>query len=165
MPETPKLIYWDSNVFLSYVNEMPDRMPVLDVLFETSGRVGGAVNIHTSTLTQVEVAFAASEQTQQVLDPQVEQALNDLWADQEVVVTVEYHTGIGQIAKSLIRDAITRGWSLKPLDAVHLATAQWLSISGLALEEFHTYDKGLEKFESFLNFTICEPRAEQPRMI
>ena len=165
MPETPKLIYWDSNVFLSYVNELSDRMPVLDVLFETSSRVGGTVNIHTSTLTQVEVAFAASEQTQQVLDPQVEQALNDLWADQEVVVTVEYHIGIGQIAKSLIRDAITRGWSLKPLDAVHLATAQWLSNSGLALEEFHTYDKGLEKFESFLNFTICEPRAEQPRMI
>ena len=165
MPETPKLIYWDSNVFLSYMNELSDRMPVLDVLFETSSRVAGSVKIHTSTLTQVEVAFAASEQTQQVLDPQVEQALNDLWADQEVVVTVEYHTGIGQIAKSLIRDAITRGWSLKPLDAVHLATAQWLSISGLALEEFHTYDKGLEKFESFLNFTICEPRAEQPRMI
>lgn len=107
MPETPKLIYWDSNVFLSYVNELSDRMPVLDVLFETSNRVGGTVNIHTSTLTQVEVAFAASEQTQQVLDPQVEQALNDLWADQEVVVTVEYHIGIGQIAKSLIRDAIT----------------------------------------------------------
>ncbi len=165
MPETPKLIYWDSNVFLSYVNELSDRMPVLDVLFETSNRVGGTVNIHTSTLTQVEVAFAASEQTQQVLDPQVEQALNDLWADQEVVVTVEYHIGIGQIAKSLIRDAITRGWSLKPLDAVHLATAQWLSHSGLALEEFHTYDKGLEKFESFVDFTICEPYAEQPRMI
>ena len=165
MLETPKLIYWDSNVFLSYLNELSDRMPVLDVLFEASSRVGGTVNIHTSALTQVEVAFAASEQAQQVLDPQVEQALNDLWADQEVVVTVEYHTGIGQIAKSLIRDAITRGWSLKPWDAAHLATAQWLSNSGLALEEFHTYDKGLEKFESFVDFTICEPRAEQPRMI
>ena len=165
MPETPKLIYWDSNAFLSYVNELPDRMPDLDALLEASSKVDGEVKIYTSTLTQVEVAFAASEQTQQVLDPQVEHALNDLWADQEVAVTVEYHTGIGQIAKGLIRDAITRGWSLKPLDAVHLATAQWLSSTGFALEEFHTYDKGLEKFESFVDFTVCEPRAEQPRML
>ena len=165
MPETPKLIYWDSNVFLSYVNELSDRMPVLDVLFETSSRVAGSVKIHTSTLTQVEVAFAASEQVQQVLDPQIEGRLNALWADPEAIVSVEYHAAIGQVARSLIRSAITEGWSLKPLDAVHLATAQWLSNSGLALEEFHTYDKGLEKFESFLNFTICEPRAEQPRMI
>ena len=119
MPETPKLIYWDSNVFLSYVNELSDRMPVLDVLFETSSRVAGSVKIHTSTLTQVEVAFAASEQVQQVLDPQIEGRLNALWADPEAIVSVEYHAAIGQVARSLIRSAITEGWSLKPLDAVH----------------------------------------------
>lgn len=77
----------------------------------------------------------------------------------------EYHAGIGQIAKNLIRNAITNGWSLKPLDAIHLSTAQWLLSSGLMIEEFHTYDNGLMKYESFVDFSICEPYAEQPRMI
>ncbi|MCY4578941.1 MAG: PIN domain-containing protein [Chloroflexi bacterium] len=165
MPETPKLIYWDSNAFLSYMNELPDRMPVLDVLLEASAQVGGAVKIHTSTLAQVEVAFAASEQAQEVLDPRVEQSLNELWADAETVISVEYHVGIGQIARNLIRNAVSRGWSLKPLDAIHLSTAQWLSNSGLALEEFHTYDGRLLKYESLVGFSICEPYTEQPRMI
>lgn len=69
MAETPKPIYWDSNAFLSYVNELPDRMPVLDVLLEASSKIGGEVEIHTSTLSHVEVAFGASEQMRQVLDP------------------------------------------------------------------------------------------------
>lgn len=165
MPETPKPIYWDSNAFLSYVNGMPRRMPVWDVLLEESGKVVGDVKIHTSTLSHVEVAFGASEQTQQVLDPQVEQRLNDLWAGAEAIISVEYHSAIGQIARSLIRNAVSRGWSLKPLDAIHLSTAQWLLDSGLNLKEFHTYDRGLFKYEPLVGFSICEPRTEQPRMI
>ena len=165
MPETPKLIYWDSNAFLSYVNELPDRIPVLDVLLEASSKVGGEVKIHTSTLSHVEVAFGASEQVQRALDPQIERRLNDLWADTEVIVSVEYHAGIGRIARDLVRNAITRGWSLKPLDAIHLATAQWLSSSGLNLEEFHTYDNALMKYGALVDFRICEPHTPQPRMV
>ena len=105
-------------------------MPVLDVLLESS-RSGGAVKLYTSMLTQVEVSFAASEQQKRILDPQVEQRITSLWSDPEAVVSVEYHEGIGQVAKGLIRDAITKGWGLKPLDAIHLATAQWLSSVGL----------------------------------
>lgn len=165
MPETPKLIYWDSNAFLSYVNELPDRMPVLDVLLEASSRIGGEVKIYTSTLSHVEVAFGASEQEQRVLDPQVEESLRALWADAESVISVEFHSAIGQAAKDLMRNSITRGWSLKPLDAIHLATAQWLSISGLNLEEFHTYDDALMKYESLVDLRICEPYTPQPRMV
>ena len=137
----------------------------MDILFETSSRVGSGVKIHTSTLSHVEVAFGASEQARQALDPRTERRIDNLWADTEFIVSVEYHAGIGQIARSLIRSAITEGWSLKPLDAVHLATAQWLSSNNLALEEFQTYDNALMRYEPFVDFTICEPRAEQPRMI
>lgn len=165
MPETPAIKYWDSNVFLSYLNELPDRTPVLDALLDEASKSTDTAKIYTSTLTQVEVAFAASEQAQQVLDANVEQRINDLWADTSAVVSVEYHSGIGQIAKSLIREALTRGWSLKPLDAVHLATAQWLSSSGLVVQAFHTYDRGLFKYESLVDFTIHEPSTSQPRMI
>ena len=140
-------------------------MPVLDVLLEESSKVGGEVKIYTSTLSQVEVAFGASEQTRQVLDPQIEQMINALWADPEAVVPVEYHAGIGRIARSLIRNAVSRGWSLKPLDAIHLSTALWLLDSGLALDEFHTYDNALMKYESLVDFRICEPYTPQPRMV
>ena len=140
-------------------------MPVLGILLEASGRVGSRVQIHTSTLSHVEVAFGASEQVQRSLDPQIERRLNDLWADTGVIVSVEYHAGIGRIARDLVRNAITRGWSLKPLDAIHLATAQWLSNTGLNLEEFHTYDNALMKYESLVDFRICEPYTPQPRMV
>ena len=165
MLESPETVYWDANVFLSYVNELPERMPVLDVLLEASSEVDGAARIYTSTLSQVEVAFAATEQAQRALDPQVERRINALWDDPDAVVTVEYHAAIGNIAKRLIRSAITMGWSLKPLDPIHLATAQWLSESGIALDEFHTYDRALGKYEALVDFRICEPYTPQPRMI
>ena len=164
MPDTRKIMYWDSCVSLSYVNEMRDRMPVLDVLLESS-RSGGAVKFYTSTLTHVEVSFAASEQRKRVLDPQAEQRINDLWSDPEVVMSVEYHEGIGQVAKGLIRDAIARGWSLKPLDAIHLATAQWLGSVGLKVEEFHTYDDRLWKYGPIVGFGIREPYTQAPRLL
>lgn len=165
MPDTRQIIYWDANAFLSYVNELPDRMPILDALLESSADNSGSIKLYTSMLSEVEVAFAASEQQQQVLDPQIERHLDDLWNDPNAVVSVEYHATIGRLAKELMRNAITRGWSLKPIDAVHLATAQWLSNSGLVVDEFHTYDEGLVKYQALVNFKICKPYTEQPRMI
>ena len=142
MPEAHRVIYWDSCVFLSYVNVYPDRMPVLDVLLDESA--GGAVKLFTSTLAHVEVAFSASEQQQEALDPQVEQQIDSLWADPEVVVSVEYHDGIGRVARRLMRSAVKTGWSLRPLDAIHLATAQWLCSVEQGVDEFHTYDSRLK---------------------
>ena len=163
MPDTRRIIYWDSCVFLSYVNEMQGRMPVLDALLESTGGEG-TVKLYTSMLTQVEVSFAASEQQERILDPQVEQRIESLWSDPEAVVSVEYHDGIGQVAKGLIRDAITRGWSLKPLDAIHLATAKWLSSEGLQVEEFHTYDDRLYKYGSVVGFSVVEPYTQEPQV-
>ena len=161
MPDT--FIYWDANPFLSYINEYPDRMPALDALLDSSAN--GSVTIYTSALSQVEVAFAASEQKRRALDPQEEQKIDALWSDPGAVALVEYHDGIGRQARALMRDAVTHGWSLKPLDAVHLATAMWLAQAGFQVDEFHTYDGALEKYATIVGFTICEPRTAQPRMI
>ena len=163
MPEYPRIFYWDSCVFLSYVNGYPDRTPVLDVLLDESSK--GSIKLHTSTLAQVEVAFSASEQKRKALDPLEEQRIDSLWADPEVLVSVEFHDGIGRVARGLMRNAIERGWSLRPLDAIHLATAQWLCDAGLNVEEFHTYDDRLPKYAAMLAFPILEPRVAQPRMI
>ena len=65
-----------------------------------------------------------------------------------------------------MRLAVTRGWSLKPLDAIHLATAQWLSSLGIEIDEFHTYDThALFKYVPIVDFNVCEPHTLQPRMM
>ena len=162
MPDTPARIYWDANVFLSYVNAIPNRMPVLDALLEKSA--SGAIVIYTSALSHVEVAFGASEKDRNMLNKEIEQKIASLWADTEAVVSVEYHEAIGETAKDLIRGSITEGWSLKPLDAIHLATAQWLLGAGRTLAEFHTYDTGLFKYKDIVGCPILRPHTLQSRM-
>lgn len=68
MPDTRRDLYWDANVFLSYINEMPDRIQVLNALLEDSTSDHGTIKLYTSELSRVEVAFAASEQKQRSLD-------------------------------------------------------------------------------------------------
>ncbi len=107
MPDSSPDIYWDANLFLSYINEYPDRMPTLDALLENSA--AGSIKIYTSALTRVEVAFAASEQQRRALDVQEEEKIDGLWSDPDAIDLVEYHDDIGRQARSLIRDSITRG--------------------------------------------------------
>ena len=140
-------------------------MPVLDALLEIAADNRGATTLYTSELSRVEVSFASSEQKQRSLDEEIEQRIDSLWTDPGAVVLVEFHTGIAQTARTLIRHAITRGWNIKPPDAVHLATAQWLSTVGLTVDEFHTYDKELVKYGSIVGFRITEPYTPQPRML
>ncbi len=164
MPSAPKAIYWDSACFLSYVNEDAPRMVALDALIEASGR--GKIHLFTSELSQVEVAFGASEQRQHELDPNIELRLDALWADAKVVTVIEYHNRIGRIARSMIRDTIARGQrTLKPIDAIHLATARWLRSEGGVVDEFHTYDQDLFKYADICGFRILEPYVEQPNLI
>ena len=70
MPDTPTIIYWDSSAFLSYVNEHPDRISTLEALLESSAN--GTIELYTSTISHVEVAFGASEQQRRRLDPEIE---------------------------------------------------------------------------------------------
>ena len=163
MPDTPTILYWDSCAFLSYVNEYADRISTLDALLESSA--SGAIELYTSTISHVEVAFGATEQLRRRLDPKVEQQISSLWSDPNVVVSVEYHDGIGQSARDLIREAVTRGWSLKPLDAIHLATAQWLSSVGIEIDEYNSYDTRLFKYAPLVAFSVCEPHTLQPKMM
>ena len=156
-------IYWDANPFLSYVNEHPERMPTLDALLESSA--GGNIKIYTSALSQVEVAFAASEQKQRALDPQEEQKIDSLWSSPDAIEVVEFNNLIGQAERALIRGALPFGWSLKPADAIHLATAQWLLTAGFTVAEFHTYDRSLDKCGQIVGFKICEPYIAQPSML
>lgn len=149
-------IYWDSDAFLSYMNEVPERVFVLESILEDNAT--GAVTLYTSTVSQVEVAFADTEKKQRTLSSEIERRIDGFWAS---VVCIDFDETIGRLARDLMRHAVARGWSLKPLDATHLATAQWLSNSGLVVDEFHTYDERLLKYQAFVSFKICKPYIEQ----
>ena len=157
MPDTPKTIYWDANCFLSYMNEIAGRFEILADLLQKS--LAGDVRIYTSNLSQVEVAFSSLERERQTLYPEVEGQINDLWSDRRPINSVEFNATIGMAARGLIRGSVARGWSLKPLDAIHLATAQWLPNLGAQVDEFHTYDGGLPRYSHIVGFPISEPRV------
>ncbi len=163
MPESQKIVYWDSCAFLSYINEIKDRIPILGALLASSA--SDEIKIYTSALSKVEVSFGATEQKQQALEPETEERIDNLWADPAAVVLVEYHDGIGREARQLTRNAIAQGWSLKPLDSIHLATAKWLSDIGMPVGEFHTYDRQLNKYAAMVGVKILEPYTPQPGLL
>ena len=101
MPDTPQIIYWDANNFLSYINEYPDRMPVLEALLENS--TTGSIQLYTSEVSRVEVAFALVERQRRALDSQTEELIDSLWADTATITMVEYHSGISSVARGLMR--------------------------------------------------------------
>jgi predicted nucleic acid-binding protein len=152
------LLYWDSSVFLAYINGEQARLPIIDALLDEIEH-DEARRVFTSSISQVEVAFATSEANTHALDPETESKIDALWQDRSVVEVVELHDEIALEARSLMRDSVTRGWSLKALDAIHLATARWLQAT-----EFHTYDHRLEKYEPLVGFPVREPYAAQGRL-
>ncbi len=156
-------MYWDSNVFLSYLNGILERLPTIDALLESSAN--GSVRLYTAELSRIEVAFAASEQRQQALSEAVEQHIDNLWSNENVVTLVEHHNNISLGARTLMRGAMVSGWSLKPFDAIHLATAEWLRNINIPIRTFHTYDSALMKYGQLVGFEIVEPFVQQPRMI
>lgn len=153
------MLYWDSDVFLSYVNAVSGRIRTLEDLLQEIQENDDDI-IVTSAIAKVEVAFAIYEKTQALLDPQVEADLDALWQDASVVELVEFNDDIATMARSLIRESISRQWQLKPPDAIHLASAQWLG----GVQEFHTYDIGLHKYKELIGCDVCEPYVAQPRL-
>lgn len=159
MPNEPVPIYWDAPVWLSYINGEDDRLPVLDAILADSSSDKATVKIHTSTVSQVEVAFAKTEEDNKSLDPDVEEKIDQLWADRNTLQVLEFHAGIGTEARNLMRSAVANGWKLKPMDAIHLATAKSCKAA-----EFQTYDKHLLKYSGSIGLPIVIPHTQKPRL-
>lgn len=152
-------IYWDVNGFLAYVNGSPEWLPTLDAILAEVERRPGKLEIVTSTLSIVEVAFAAHEQTGKVLDPATEERIDGLWSDRSVIKLADFHQLIARDARGLMRMAVSRGRSLKPNDAIHLATARRIDVA-----EFQTFDARLDQFRDDLGFPIVRPHTSQPML-
>lgn len=156
MPEPQQWYYWDACVFLSYINRYPDRVSVLDKILVESARSDGKIQIVTSTISIVEVAWGIQEQTNKAPDPATEARIDSFWHGTGFIKPLEFHAAIGRLARGLMKQSIANGWKLRPLDAIHLATAQQHRVA-----EFYTYSKDLRKYASFLPFPIGEPHTLQ----
>jgi predicted nucleic acid-binding protein len=140
-------VYLDACVFLSYLGHDAGRSADIKAVFERSAT--GDVELFTSTMTIVEVAFAASEKAGRALSDEEEARIDDLIS---TVHLVEFHDGIAREARRLRRVAMTKHLKLRTMDAIHLATAK---LSGCT--ELHTYN--LRDFVSFAEDIGCSVTA------
>jgi len=157
MPTEPPRVYLDACVLLSFVNETADRMPAIEQVLAESRQQ--KIELITSTMSVVEVACAAEELAQKAIDEETERKIDSLWTPGSVVKLVELHLAIGKLARSLMRAAIPFGLSLKPADAIHLATAKYMGAS-----RFHTYDGKLSRYAEATGLIIAEPAPLQPQL-
>jgi len=158
VPET-QFLYWDTTVFLSYLNENPDRIQTLEAILDKVSTDKQHL-IVTSTISKVEVAWLAHEKLNRVLNPDEEARIDALWNDSSVVEFVDFHDDIALLARDIMRSGMVKGWKLRTQDAIHLASAQWIQAY-----EVNTYDDKWKKYEEFLNITIKQPSVLQPRLI
>lgn len=154
MAEDPRRVYWDANVALSYLNGVASRVPIIEELFRQAR--AGEIELLTSAVSRVEVAFVQSEQKKQALDEEAEATIDTLWLPGGPIKTVEFYDLIGTDARGLIRQAVAQGWNLKPVDAIHLATAQRMAVA-----EMHTYCERLQRWSDKLGFPITGPQVAQ----
>ena len=143
-----RVYYWDADVCLSYFAATPGRLPTLDALLVSAG--AGEIEIVTSVITISEVAFVEAGRTRRRLDPAVEAAMDALWGSS--IRLVEVSSIIALSARGLVRTSIAAGPRLKPMDTIHLATAESLHVAAM-----HTYDRALHQLSGRLGFPIREP--------
>lgn len=147
-------------MFLSYINAEEERLPVLDALL--SQAADSKIHIVTSVIALAEVVFAAEEQAAQALDDQVVDQIESILNDRSVVTLIEVTPGIARGARVLQRDGKFSGRSIKPMDALHLATA---SLLGPRLTEIQSYDSDWPRWQEQLGVPIREPWTDSPRLI
>ncbi len=108
-----------------------------------------------------EVAYHAEEKARLALDPAVQEALEALWADRSAIQLVETTRLDTMAARDLQRWSIAQGWGgLKPMDAIHLATARRMGAT-----EFHRYEETkLDKYGPQIGCAVVQPYTAQPML-
>lgn len=155
MPEAPRL-YWDANVFLSYVDGDPDRLAQIDAILREAER--GNAEIVTSTASITEVAFGSAEMDRRALDPDIQAAIEGLWLPSSPFKLTEVSVLVVEGARTIMRNAVAAGTKVpKPMDTIHLSTAQRLDV-----DEFQSYDEPLRKIAMRAGLSTAEPNSSSP---
>ena len=121
--------YWDSNAFLGWLAEEPDKIDYCRPVIEAAE--AGKIRILTSTLTIAEVLWIRGrERIRADSAAKVEAFFQHQW-----IVVRELDRFIAEDARALV-------WNhnVKPKDAVHLATALKRDV---AIEQLDTFDEPL----------------------
>jgi predicted nucleic acid-binding protein len=151
------LVYWDANVLSSYVQDLPGRADVAEELLDRAR--AREMTIITSVVSIAEVAFAAEEHQSRALSAQAEERIDELWTPASPIQLAEFFEAVAVDARTLIRQGRVNDRSLKPMDAIHLATAQRLGVI-----DFHTHDEPLQRWSDVLGFPVREPFTQTPRL-
>ena len=147
------LTYWDACLFLDYLNASPEGVEIVSPLV-ASARLGD-IDIVTSTISIAEVAYVTRELAQGP-DPRVESGIDSMFRDVSLLTLVEYDQEIGAAARGLIRRTLQRSKRIKPMDAIHLATAM-----SVGAEIFYTFDDSLLGHARLLT-TVPAARPQAP---
>lgn len=127
-------VYLDSCVFLAFFQDEPDRADDVAELFEKA--LQKEVKLYTSVLSLTEVAFLEQERAENLLNLRVEQRIADTFNEEGLVTLMEYTKLVAADARKLVRKTMVgQGKTLKPPDAIHLASALRVGANVL-----HTYD-------------------------
>lgn len=157
---SPITLYWDANVFIDYVQEMPERINDISSVIAEIRSIPGS-RIYTSIFSTIEVAHVAYERERERLDAKAEERLDRMWADRSLITVVEMNPEVARTSRWIMRAGTSRSWSLKGKDAVHLGTAYWLSKNGIAINYMNTYDHKLYKYSEIINTAVCAPSPRQ----
>lgn len=153
MSDDAPLCYLDACAIMFLVDsgDYPDRTRIMVDVFDAAEN--GRLRLATSMLSEAEVAFADYEKRHAQLDPQVEAKIEKLWHPASPIRLVEVHETIIREARSLLRDAASRGLSMGgSSDMVHLATALREGADYLM-----TYDERLRRWNGRLGITVMQP--------
>jgi predicted nucleic acid-binding protein len=153
-----KLIYWDTSVFLSYLNAIPDRIPILQAILDNCSKDKNQI-IVTSTISKVEVAWVAHEKLNRLLSLEELNRIDSLWNDTSVVEFIEFHDDIAILARDIMRAGMSKGWKLRTNDAIHLASAK-----SVECQEINVYDDKWAKYKEIIGIDIIKPFVPQLKL-
>lgn len=157
MSGSTRYSYCDTSIFLSYFNNYENRAKILDVIFEG---IQGNNNekLITSVLTEVEFSWY-EENKKPVLDSQSINKIDNFWRDSSLIEIIELNEFTALSARDLMRQARSKNMRPKPLDSIHLVSADYVKASILL-----TYDKGLFNYANLIGIPIQEPSLNQGRL-
>ena len=132
----------------------------MDTLLDSGAK--GTIELATSTLTIVEVAFAKAEKDHKALDPATEVQIDKLWYPHSAVRLIEFNPVIARRARELMRLSVQRGQkTLGVADAIHLASAESVGAT-------HLYTYNLGDFKPYANdvkLVVSNPPGGQTALL
>ena len=147
---TRQLVYWDSCVFIDWIQkDKPDRVALLQPVIDAA--YAGKIVIVTSAFGLAEVVRCNGPD---VLSEEDESRILRFFKNPFISVR-NVDRRVAQEARSICRHRLSTGAGLKPPDAVHVATALLHKVGS-----FHTFDRGVLRFDQMFGIPplrILEP--------